>query len=817
MNYNSLTPITVNIVSKQTNMVLGRYYCDDYELHNEYLSADVSIFTIMDLAESNLMKTSDEPLCLDRSKRDTAKIGDYLYVTKTDGSDIVPLRTNALYVGVINNISGYTITTKSILTLLDVDSVIGLQAMAPWYNWTALSGYDPTTSGFATTNPAFALMDCDTILGIIQSIEYALGQTPKLYTNMRFNSFRQWTADYQTPYASYNNFADLLPVNWAQSFQTSMNLPSYTMPRSGALPRYSPWWCNSKKLDILIDCPSAYLAFGRKDPSYMFNMLNFGHWYGQVLREPRNDTDYWYTVRKSISKEDYPACYGGLGNGSTPLSIKNLWSRLKEWYNDMHMMVVPVIYDSIDCFNKLEGGYAMSGDTLSKDKLTLAARDGNPIERINGNMSNLWDHDAKYSNEFDTWNYQKWDHFSRIFATYIDSYDTDEYTRIKRDYRYDNIYSGYESATFTPFVQPGSSNAAPTQYASIGFKIVMLEMDPGYKVSSDLFWDKQYNRLLNPAPPDPAGRFNIHSGIGRGIISQGALPRSYRLTTDGGDPQVAGYRISSAYDRFYCGDYAPNPASTNATPLYDDLRLISPDLLKWHLDIDENSIYVDSISINGEADKARYDVLVYKDTIGAISCDYKQDDHEYTMLTRNDQPMDPIIYGDNRRVFQSCLKVDDELPAAYYSDYYGSTSRLRGGWTELDGFGPAYWGGGSEQGRRYQLHPPVTNPVKPVIVSKNNLKETGVGGVSVLAKSLQPQADVPVNFEVKINNNVPSEVINKWQIRMGQSACIHMKNGILYQNLRVLGVEINKDEDFFTISIGAKSPTIINEIERRTR
>ena len=90
-------------------------------------------------------------------------------------------------------------------------------------------------------------------------------------------------------------------------------------------------------------------------------------------------------------------------------------------------------------------------------------------------------------------------------------------------------------------------------------------------------------------------------------------------------------------------------------------------------------------------------------------------------------------------------------------------------------------------------------------------------GMAQAALGVQPALDGQVNFEVRVNNNVPSSRINKWQIRFGQAATIRTNNGKLYTDLRVLGVNISKDEDFFTISIGAKAPTIINEIERRTR
>lgn len=818
MNYNTLTPIIVNVVSKKNNIIKGRYTCDQYTICNEYLSQDVSQFTITDLAEMNLTKNwNPVPFTVNRTEEMKVVVGDYVYVSKNDGSNIVPQRTSALYVGTIVEIDGHVLMTRSILTLLDMDSVVGLQGMYPYYNWAAMAGY--TTGRFLTDNPVYAMMDCDTILALIQSMEYALGQSPKHYSFVESDLQPQWGTKYFVPYLTPPK---PYPITWSLNKSSGLALPSgfKVHDPSNSYSIGSPWWSNGKKIDILFDCPTSYMQFGRRDPDYMFNVLNFSLWYGKLKVDPLNGTtDYYQTIRYSMSTEDYPSSYAGLGNGSKSIEVEGLWSRLKKWYDEKHLMVVPVVYESANPYNVLDGSHGRVASQVNQSYLRLVSRKGTRIANTNvGIVYNRRSSDEEYYIEYDRTSNTYWQHARRnvmesnaVGELHVTQQSSGEKVRYRTDYDVDNVFR--EDPIYNPFAHKGSyAYSQPTQYAHIGFKIVMLDLEPGYKLAADLYTitSSSYgttDKLLSIVPPDPANG-KLTTSLTKSYLGQYALPRNYRNSLTGG---------TSAYDAFY-NSYGMDMMSDAASdgPLQDTIRLSPIEDLRWCIDIDERDEFIEDISINGEPDSNKFDVVIYKDTIGAIAADYKKTDDEYRFLCRNDGPMSPDINGDGIDDYQSCLFMDDELPVSYYNATDGTLTRMRGGWSMPNGTGQSFWTGNADS-RRLNNHPPVSNPVIPVVSTRSNLKEMQTQGMAQVALGVQPVLDGQVNFEVRVNNNVPSSRINKWQIRFGQAATIRTNNGKLYTDLRVLGVNISKDEDFFTISIGAKAPTIINEIERRTR
>lgn len=834
MNYNQLTPIIVNIVDFSTNFVVGRYPCNQYKINNEYLSNDASTFEIVDLSENNIRRVEGErvPFNMHKTRNyNKVKIGDYLYVTKHDGGDIVPLGTSALYVGIITNIEDHTITSKSILTMLDVDSVVGLQGMFPYYDWEKDLGY--SGSGiYAVTDLRYAMFDCDTILSLIQSIEYALGQTPKLYTYPTAY-MQQYGKHFMVPGnlqvkpmdADFSQSAGWFSKSGATWVTYSSNF-NYRGKGDSVSPSPSGidagWWGNANKRDILIDCPYDYLSVGRGDPNYIMDLLTFGIYYSEVVQEPSRDGSGVYsndTIRKAIAQDNLPATYGGLGSHSKPIQIEGLWSRLKKWYEEKNVMIVPVIYDTYDCRSKINGNassqYVMASNYSARNFKRIT-HDGVPHSE-----QQMYNDMSEYNKHYLAVNNTYWRGFDRnLFASQFYFINPGEsyynYKRIaNRDcfrsdcYEYqhngDNLIESGKPFNTVIGTNSGENNRV-YQMAHIGLKIICMDKDPGYKHAGDQFTFASYNNgpnmpyVFNPIPKDPrsdCGTISMHNKF---------MPRG-RYTSYDYDHRAYDYFYNTS-NTGYGGDYYIHNGIS-------EILLCPANELTWCLRINENDPFVEAVTQNGKVEETK-DVVLYKSTIGALNADYSTKEKEWTFLMRNAGPngYSQPAAGDP---FVSCLREDEELPVAFLRNDSNSLSMMCGSFAEIQQLDNSTWG--NPPARKLGKHPIVHNPVVPLVATRETIRSNGTSTNAVikLMKGALPTVDSSVNYDIKIYNDVESSLINKWQIRPGQSVVLTLKDGTVYTNLRVLGVNINKDDDFFTVSVGAKSPTLYNEIERRVR
>ncbi len=822
-NYNLMSSIVVNIVDNSSNLVIGRYPCNDYEIHAEYLTTDASTFNIQDLHEDNVKTQNRTPLTVGKSyDYQKPKLGDYLYVTKCDGSDIIPLRTSAFYVGVITNIEGGEITAKHILTLLDKDSVIDYDGVFPYYDWTTLRGgtvYQGSLDD--SSNPTYALLDCNTILSLVRSMEYALGQTPKLmsYPYIRMND---WGTTFDMML-----YTAIPSVYWNKN--NSLSTRGRTAPATGyanTLDYDSHWWSNGKKEDILIDCPMTLMGLGMHDPDYMFDATSLGIYHSKVTVD--GGTTYYGTKRKDISQADLPGCYGGLGNGSKQIESVSLWSRLKQWYDDKHVMVIPVIYDNNYNSEGLLGSTAplARSATIDRSWLYRVSKDYNtPNTSVNVNTI------YTSSNE----NY-KFD-FAHTTASgggwvkqTINLMNSQNNESIKAGARYADMESMRVIRNFTNMASQSSgsqpfltkqSTSKPLFFASIGFKIVAMDYDHGYRIANELFRINTTTRndlygLYNVVPTDPISKPTALSSA-EAYLPRSAATLMYSPSTTG----LTQFELNRLNRTFpYQGFYAFSITDAYSKPPleYDDAVSLAPiDQLSWCLRIDESDPYISGITSIGRQDN-NYDVVVHKNTVGAISADYgPENDKEWECYTRNN-PNGNVIYPSDP--FRTCIVDDEQYPAAIYHGATDTLQQVGGGWAPLSSANGSGFNGGVSSRNNIPMEP-IENPVIPMVATRDSLKTTiGVytsDSLKQMCKDVIPKIDSSANFDIQISNDVPSTVINKWQIRPGQAAVIKMRNGEIYTNLRVLGVNINKDDDFFTVSVGAKSPTIYNEIERRTR
>lgn len=854
MNYNDRTPITVNIVDFATNIVYGRYPCNDYQICTEYLSNEASTFVVTDLCDETIIdKKRKSTFRADKTftyAKSTINTGDYVYVTKNDGSDIVPRRASAFYVGIITNIDGYTITTKSILTLLDMDSVVGLKGMFPALDWNSFPGYTTTNRRPWTDYEGYALFDCDTILSLIQSIEYALGQTPKLET-WPVASFG--LAQYEKKFVAPMNTLKLKDIDWAGSSSTIRGHSGYLRPyqyNNSAVGYNSPWWASAEKADILIDCPARLLSMGRGDPQYFFDILSYSTWYSEVIQW--GDGSYYSnTIRKSMRPEDFPACYCGLGNNANTMKVESLWSRLKKWYDEKHIMVIPVVYDSAELsyspYNDIIGISPASEENYQHAILVSDKGAKLSTEKPIKNMS-TYDLYDKYNPDNYMYAYNSYWYTYRKSTSakgtgflwnnlYIGKeYDGSKPIRTQNDFYEDNVYRNTSNGGSVLHYKGSANSDIPIQYAHMGFKIIHIDSDQAYKHSGEIYRfdnsvivggsvDTKYvNKLYNFTPMDP---MTILAKRNQSIsTAQRCLPRGgYKSDNYGADPYSFFYNYSTGWN------WTPN---TNEADILGDLYYCSKILrptneLSWFLDLDENDPNIEFAIQNGNG-RIRYDVLLYKSTIGAISQKYGDDDEEW--------PFYDFYSGINKtnsemllKPYPNALPVDDEEPVAQMRHTNKTNDNsdlaftiLRGGFDPINGIangsGGTFWTTGGYESRRKSQHKPVGAPVLPMVDTLSNLKALGSNinmSVSQYLKNKLPVPDSEINFDIKIYNSIGSDKVNKWQIRPGQTVFLRLKNGQTYTNLRVLGVNINKDDDFFTVSVGAKSPTLLNEIERRTR
>lgn len=405
--------------------------------------------------------------------------------------------------------------------------------------------------------------------------------------------------------------------------------------------------------------------------------------------------------------------------------------------------------------------------------------------------------------------------------------------RQQNDFYNDNVFRNTASgANVLHYAASGSTQ--PYQYAHMGFKIVHIDSDPGYSHAGEVYRFKsdvqivtgvatpQYSKKLYGFTPRDSALLKIRRdySIGPNV----GLPRSGFDKT---------YLLGDAYGWFYntytgWNSGVPYYYKTDICGDLEGIRTMYPlEELSWFLDIDENDPNVEFAIQNGSG-RTMYDVMLYKNTIGAISADYKKKDTEYTFYTFWDV-YNQSTYFMLENPYENALPQDDEEPVAHLYHQNrgeaidaGAARIMRGGFDPINGIangaGGVYWTG-SQESRRKNQHHPVSYPVIPLVDTRSNLKAVGeyYDTLPQHMKKALPSIDSDINFDIKIYNTIGSEKINKWQIRPGQLVFLRLKNGQTYTNLRVLGVNINKDDDFFTVSVGAKSPTLVNEIERRTR
>lgn len=869
--------ILVNIVGKETNIVKGRFPCSDYKICTEYLSTETSEFTVHDLTATRMSyRGKREPLSFKIANQYVPHKGDYLYVTKCDGSDIVPIRSTAFYVGVIEDISGFTIVTKSILTLLDVDSVVGMSGMFPAYTWKGLPGYQTGYgSSYTTTNrKEYAMYDCDTILSLIQSMEFALGQTPKTQTHP-FSDFFGMDSNsmdgyfYRARQKLYRFFADFAGSNGYNSYY-AQRYPGQGNGLTSLAGWNSCWWSNGSKKDILIDCPQWLLGLGRGDPNYFFDLLAYTVYYGRVKTE-RNASTGTRAQRYGMAKEDLPATYMGLGSGSKQMSVESLWTRLKKWYEEKHVMVLPVIYDSeavknTDAYRGTNdynvAARASANQDTSQWKLVSRKGEVYSTPKTVGNASlsygniNDWDScgiDVLYKD-----NWVKFDKdfigassaspFGRSDGLLINAYDRPRTVKFNSANRFDEDNVKKSTAANEKHLlayDNGSGVTNPNQFAFIGFKIVCMDYDLAYKYATDLFAigdttgligysDSKYYRdkLFNFVPLDPNGG-NVGSTSYDTARDEHCLPRGTKCVPNNVDGSTKGNGYSNFYQGYRRMNGVESSLITDTQDIFSGLigeyynhtrgRLCQTDQLRWCLYLDTRDPMIEAALPNG-LDIQDYDLLLYKSTIGAISQQYNNDDTIWDFISRNEQP-----YGATfSKPYPWFDPEDDMLPVALLNSKDVLTVHS-GGFSNLNKFTGRgvtnYYTNGSGVTRVAPLGK-ITAPVIPVVESKDNLGafnglyvgNTFSGGSFYdHVKSLRPAKDSSINFDIKIRKDIDPGIVNMWQVRPGQAVVLTLKNGTKYTNLRVFGVNISTDDDFFTLSVGANSPTIINEIERRTR
>lgn len=864
LNYNKLNEITLTFVDLGSSMVEAVVACNEYKIDNEYLSNNVSEFHIYD---NNIYfykegrQSLNSEIIIPKDGRPSVKKGDYVYASKYDGANVISPRVSALYVGIVDSIDyeSRTVYSKSILTLLDTDSVISHQAMFPFYNWAQRSG----SGSQLCSDPRYALMDCNTILALIQSIEMALGQTPKLLARWDASIYNGYSQATKSQFYFPKVWLDEWPINWKES-------NGYNNPLAGPMPGVdgldtpysqsslaqndSPWWSNGHKKDILIDCPEEYFGIGMGDTSYMFNILSWTNYFQEPF-EYIGGTQ-WKSKRYNMDTADFPSGYGSLGPNSKAISIESLWSRLKQWYEKKHVMVLPVVYDSASMWYAKPTGIDDSFNWHNQTPST-----GSKSVKYNYSTGELDLQSVAYLSNFDnsyrspklpyiyTWNASGNDPSSEIIFTQVprtnSSYEAGSQKGICFVRPYENLsyrgsrpcpmdrcdivedaYPSSSSSGRTVFCNKGSSgyNKYTKRYAYIGLKIVWLDAELGYS-NCDEYFNFPYNsnsknELYAFAPRDPLwNAVKADSSTTRPWSATRAaphctLPREehYGLPTWTTRTYNCPYSFFYSYKSHHNTDYDDGYAYRENYMREGSMCAPTQDQ-RWHFVIREDDSMVNSVKVTEKGtDTEKHDIVLYKDTIGAIAADYKQDRQKEWTFTDYAWYPDGAAAGNP---YVNAQPEDDAYPVAVYNSDTSETAVMAGGFNENNGVNGRYWTGGTWD--RVGQGTYISNPVVPVVMSRDSLRTTGIDNVSEACIAGLPTNDVDVNIEIEIKNDKKHRDINKWQIRFGQKATVIMNSGKVYENLRVLGVNMNSDDDFFTVSVGANSPTIINEIERRTR
>lgn len=863
LNYNKLNEITLTFVDLGSSMVEAVVACNEYKIDNEYLSNNVSEFHVYD---NNIYfykegrQSLDNEIIIPKNGRPSVKKGDYVYASKYDGANVISPRVSALYVGIVDSIDyeSRTIYSKSILTLLDTDSVISHQGMFPYYNWANRTGHG------GTSDDRYALMDCNTILALIQSIEMALGQTPKILARWDASIYNAYSPETKKQFLYPKVWLEEWPINWTASngYNNPLAGPmpgvdgfDTSYPRERMAQNDSPWWSNGHKKDILIDCPEEYFGIGMGDSSYVFNILSWTNYFQEPF-EYIGGT-YHQSKRYNMDTADFPSGYGSLGPNSKAISVESLWSRLKQWYEKKHVMVLPVVYDSASMWYANPTGIDDSSNWHNQ-----TAGTGSRSVKYNYSTGELKLQSVAYNSQFSsrylspslpyiyTWYPTGNNPSSEInYATaprtngdYLDSqkgicfvrpYENGHFLT-PRPYPVDrcdlveSLYPTSVGSGRTVFCNKGLSEGFNTylkRYAYIGLKIVWLDAELGYS-NCDEYFNFPYNsntakdELYAFAPRDPlwnAEKADTSSSPWSTTRAKAhcTLPREehYGLpsatTTTYNCPYSFFYRYKHHHRTDYDDGYAYREnymrEGSMCAPTQDQ---------RWHFVIREDDSMVNSVKVTEKGtDTEKHDIVLYKDTIGAIAADYKQDrKKEWTF---NDYALRPIGAAAGNP-YINAQPEDDAYPVAIYNADTGTTAAMAGGFDENNGVNGYYWGGGSARDRVSQ-GTYVSNSVVPVVMSRDSLRATGRDNISEACIAGLPTNDADVNIEIEIKNDKTHRDINKWQVRFGQKATVIMNSGKVYDNLRVLGVNMNSDDDFFTVSVGANSPTIINEIERRTR
>lgn len=864
INYNKLNEITLTFVDLGSSMVEAVVACNEYKLDNEYLSNNVSEFHIYDnniYFHKEGRQSLNSEIIIPQHDRPSVKTGDYVYVTKNDGANVISPRVSALYVGIVDSIDyeDRIVYSKSILTLLDTDSVVSHQAMFPFYE-TDTRG----TGSQLTSNLKYSIMDCNTILALIQSIEMALGQTPKLLARWDTSILYGYNPETSKTYYYPKVWLEEWPIDWRESNGYNNPLAGLmpgvdgfdtTYPRNMMAQNDSPWWSNGHKKDILIDCPEEYFGVGMGDTSYMFNLLSWTNYFQEPF-EYTGGSNY-KAKRYNMDTSDFPSGYGGLGSNSKQPAIESLWSRLKQWYEKKHVMVLPVVYDSASMW------YAKpTGIDYSTQWYNFTSAGGARRVKYDYSTGGLSFQGVDYSSDFTsgyhspklpyiyTWypsgnfpssevNYESSVRTHGVYGTtqkgilFVRPYEA-SYTQISRPHpinRCDLVESSYPTSVGsgrTVFCNKGTAggyNADLKRYAYIGLKIVWMDAELGYSNCDEYFQfpyssTKDKKELYAFAPRDPLWNAEAADTSSSPWSTDRAkahctLPREEHY----GQPSATSTAYNCPYSFFY--RYKPHHRTDyNDGYMYRENYMMEGSMCaptqdqRWHFVIREDDHMVNSIKVTERGTNTeKHDVVLYKDTIGAIAADYKQDrDKEWEFTYYNRYPTGATAGNP----YINAQSEDDAYPVAVYNADTGITKVMAGGFEENNGVNGWYWDGGAARDRIGQ-GTYISNPVVPAIMSRDSLRSTGKDNIGEACIASLPKSDADVNIEIEIKNDKKHRDINKWQIRFGQKATVIMNSGKVYDNLRVLGVNMNSGDDFFTVSVGANSPTIINEIERRTR